>query len=34
MAEVKREYYVNGSELKSECFEINGKRNGKIQSLS
>ena len=27
MCEVKREYYKTG-ELKSECFEINGKKNG------
>lgn len=33
MAEVKRTYYINGA-LESECFEINGKKNGKIQSLS
>ncbi len=33
MAELKREYYEYG-ELKSECFEINGKMYDEIQSLS
>ena len=30
MAEVKREYYESGK-LKSECFEINGKKNGEYK---
>ena len=29
MAEIKRTYYKS-DKLKSECFEINGKRNGEI----
>ena len=33
MAEVKRTYFESG-QLESECFEINGKKNGGIQSLS
>ena len=33
MAEVKRTYYDSGA-LKTECFEIDGKKNGEIQSLS
>ena len=33
MTEVKRTYYESGV-LKSECFELNGKRNGEILSLS
>ena len=33
MAEVKRTYFES-SQLESECFEINGKKNGEIQSLS
>ena len=30
MAEVNRTYYKTG-ELKSECFEINGKKNGEYK---
>ena len=30
MAEVKRTYYESG-ELESECFEINGKKNGEYK---
>ena len=30
MAEVKRTYYESGA-LKSECFEINGKKNGEYK---
>ena len=32
MAEVKREYYESG-ELESECFEINGKKNGEFKTF-
>ena len=31
MAEVKKTYYKS-DKLKSECFEINGKRNGEFKS--
>ena len=33
MAEVIKTYYESGK-LRSECFELNGKKNGEIQSLS